>query len=198
MKTFALITTLVLLAAQGRAEVLIYKGTIHVVSDATGIFPKSFTAFQVIDPATSSIGSAAALVVSGQKVQIVSKPSEFLFTQAPLANGKTATTISLVIASGGSNDFFSNIAFHFRGTNTTLKTSTQLGSGGAIFPRLITGRATLDQASNGDGAFTEQKVLFAYQEARTIAANDAGQTALQVLAALSLELEGKGFQQPAP
>jgi hypothetical protein len=197
LKLCTFFATLLFTAAQSPADVLIYKGTIRVVADVTSPLPKVVPIFEVIDLKASTIGSVSPLVVDGQKVLLVSPPSQFRITQAPLAKGQTATTISLVLTSGGSNDSFSNIAFHNRGKNTTLRTSSQIGAV-VVFPRIITGNAAQDQASTGDGLFVEQRVLLGYQEARTKAANDAKQTTQQVLDALALEFKAKGFEPPTP
>lgn len=69
-----------------------------------------------------------------------------------------------------------------------------LGNQGVVFSRLIT--STQDQASNGDGSFVKQRLVMSYQEARTKAANDAGQTTQQLLDALVAEFKAKGFETP--
>lgn len=190
-------TALGLGAPSAQAEVLIYKGITRATADVTNPFPRTFLIFHVIDLDASTLGAAAGLVVGDKKVQSVSGASEFRITQAPLTKGQTATTISLTVTSGASNDFFSNTAFHYRGKNATLKTKGTVGGGPVLFPRLFVGFSTQDQAFNGQGSFVEQKAVLSYQEARTKAANDAGQTIQQVLDALGVELEAKGFE-PIP
>jgi hypothetical protein len=66
----------------------------------------------------------------------------------------------------------------------------------ATFPRVFTGLALNDQAFQGAGSFTEQRIILVYQQSRTIAANDLSQTAQQAVDALVAELKAKGFILP--
>jgi hypothetical protein len=196
MKALTIATTLLLLAIQSEAKVLIYKGVVRSVSDVSTNFPKRLTVFEVIDLDAGTIGSVVAVVVDGQKAQNVSAPSVFGVATAPLSGGRTATIVSLSITNGAAGDSFSNITFYRRGNNTTLKIDSEPLSSAFIFPRLFASSAFQAQANDGDGRFVEQKAALVYQQERTIAANDANQNSQQVLDTIVAELKAKGFQTP--
>jgi hypothetical protein len=198
MKTLAVLASLLFLTAQSPAKVLIFKGTIRTKSDTSTAFPKFFNLFQVFDPDTSVTATVATFQKDTKKLQLPALPSDIRFAQAPLPDGKSTTTISLVIENGASNEFFQNAGLHFRGVNKALRFSSAFVGNSVSFPRLIAGTLFNDQAFNGDGSFVEQKILLTYQESRTIAANDANQTVQQVIDSLVAELKIKGFEAPAP
>lgn len=199
-KTIKLIATfslLLLATVESPAKVLIFKGTIRTKSDTSTAHPKFFNLFQVFDPDTSVTATVATFQKEAKKLQLPTLPSDIRFAQAPLPDGKSTTTISLVIESGASNDFFQNAGLHFRGVNKALRFSSAFAGNSVSFPRLITGTLFNDQAFNGDGSFVEQRILLTYQESRSVAANDANQTVQQVIDSLVAELKIKGFEGPA-
>jgi hypothetical protein len=126
----------------------------------------------------------------------VSAPSQFGIASAPLPGGRTATIASLIVPNGGTGDLFSNITFHRRGANTTLKITSQPLGNTFVFPRLFASTAFQAEAIDGDGSFVEQRSAPVFQQDRTIAANDANQTTLQALGSIAAELKAKGFQTP--
>src|SRR4030095_6477375 len=97
MKALIISTTLLLLALQGHAKVLIYKGVVRSVSDVSTDFPKRLAFFDVIDPDARTVGSVIAISLDGQKVVSVSVPAPFGIANAPLSRGRTATIVSLII-----------------------------------------------------------------------------------------------------
>src|SRR4030095_582088 len=125
MKALILSTTLLLLAIQGHAKVLIYKGVARSVSDVSTGLPRGLAFFDVIDPNAGTIASVAAISVDGQKAASVSPPTAYGIASAPLSDGRTATIISLIFANGGTGGSFNNIALHRRGTNTNLKINSE-------------------------------------------------------------------------
>jgi len=195
----ALVTTaaLFLLATTAtEAKVLIYKATVRSVSDTESIVPRSIHNFFVCDPDASLVGSVATIATDGKKVILVAPLTVFRVSKAPLPLGKTATTFSFSSASGGANDFYSNLMIHGRGTNVSLvSTSGNLGNI-TTFPRIFHGIALQDSAFNSSGSFTEQRFVLSYLATRSIQANDAGKTAQQVMDALVEELKLLGFVVP--
>jgi hypothetical protein len=199
MRTLTILATLLLFAASDSlAKVLIFKGTLQSTSDTDSAFPKLFNIFQIFDPDQSTVASVTTFQADGKKFQSSTPPSDIRYAQAPLPRGKSATTISKAFISGGSNDFFENIGIHFRGVNKTLKFNSGLIGNTVTFPRLISGIVFDDESFNGDGAFIEQRLTLAYQESRSVRANDANQTAQEVIDSLVAELKTKGFQPPGP
>jgi hypothetical protein len=194
MKVLTIATALLFLAIQSHAKVLVYKGVVRSVSDAATNFPKKLTIFEVIDPDAATIGSVIAFTLGGQKVQNASTPSPFSIATAPLPAGRTATIVSLLVTNGGTGSSFRNTAIYRRGTNTSLKINSEPFSNTFVFPRLFVATALQAEATDGDGFFVEQKAAFVYQQARTIAANDANQTPQQVLDTIVAELKAKGFE----
>jgi hypothetical protein len=182
--------------ATAQAEILIYKGTTRTVTDISSPLPKLSTFFEIVDTDNSTVASIALVMLGGKKVQLVSSPSPFSFTTAPLAGGRSVTTISFARANGGGNTDFENLIIHFRGLNISLKTSSSLGGALKTFPRVFVGLSVQDKSVLSEGTFIEQRTVVSYQQARSIAANDAQQTAQQVTDALSVELKTKGFQTP--
>jgi hypothetical protein len=194
MKALIISTTLLLLAIQGHAEILIYKGLARSVSDVSTGLPRGLTFFEVIDPNAGTIASVSAISVDGQKAANVSPPRAYGIASAPLSDGRTATIISLIFANGGTGGSFNNIALHRRGTNTNLKINSEPIANAFVFPRRFASIAFADSAINGDASFIEQRAVLVYQQDRTIAANDANQTTQQAIDAIVAELKAKGFQ----
>ncbi len=180
--------------AEGHAEVLIYKGTTRTVADLSQPLPPVVTFFEIVDTDHSTLAGISLLTLGGKKVQLVSNPNPFSFTTAQLAGGRSVTTMSFASVNGGGNANFENLLIHFRGLNTSLKVTSNFGDTFKSFPRVFIGLSVQDKAFVSEGAFTEQRTVVSYQQARSLAANDAQQTAQQVVDALSTELKAKGFQ----
>jgi hypothetical protein len=196
MKALIISTTLLLLALQGHAKVLIYKGVVRSVSDVSTDFPKRLAFFDVIDPDARTVGSVIAISLDGQKVVSVSVPVPFGIANAPLSGGRTATIVSFIITNGGTGDSFSNIALYQRGTNRNLTINSQPIGKTFVFPRVFATTEFLAEATDGNGRFVEQKATLVYQNDRTITANDANQTIQQAMDTIVAELKAKGFQTP--
>jgi hypothetical protein len=146
IKIVATFSLLLLATVESPAKVLIFKGTICSKSDTSTALPKFFNLFQVFDPDTSVTATVETFQKDGKKLQLPTTPSDIRFAQAPLPDGKSTTTISLVIENGGSNEFFQNAGLHFRGANKALKFSSAIAGNLVSFPRLITGTLFNDQA----------------------------------------------------
>jgi hypothetical protein len=196
MKNLTLFATLFMLTVvTSPAKVLIYRGAIRSVSDTETVLPKVTQYFQIFDPDEGVVAAVSVIVFNNQKVIAPAQPSAFRFIEAPLPAGRTATIVSFAIANGGSDDFFEHLMLHFRGANVSLKVNSGLNNI-ATFPRVFAGLGLHDNAFNGTGAFTEQRLILSYQQGRTIAANDLNQTAQQTVDALVAELKAKGFVLP--
>jgi hypothetical protein len=185
---------LFLTAPDSQAEILIYKGTNRCTSDLSSPLPPVSTFFGIVDTDHSTIASISLLTLGGKKLQVVSPPTAFSFTTPELAGGRSVTTMSLGIVSGSGNADFSNFFIHFRGVNTSLKVTSAFGGTFKSFPRALTGLAVQDVAAASSGSFLEQRIVASYQQARSIAANDANLTIQQALDLLSAELKKSGFQ----
>jgi hypothetical protein len=193
MKNFTMFATLFMLTVvTSPAKVLIYRGAIRSVSDTESALPKLTHYFQIFDPEEGVIAAVSVLAINNQKVIVPIPPSAFRFTEAPLSAGRTATIVSVALVNGGSDDFFQNVMIHFRGTNVSLKVNSGLDNV-ATFPRVFAGLGLNDHAFDGEGSFTEQRIILSYQQGRTVAANDLNQTAQQTLDGLVAELKAKGF-----
>jgi hypothetical protein len=196
MKKLTLFATLLMLTVvTSSAKVLIYRGVVRNVSDTESAPPKVTQYFQIFDPDQGVVAAVSVVVINNQKVIAPASPSAFRFTEAPLSAGRTATIVSFAIVNGGSDDFFQHFMAHFRGTNVSLKVNSGLNDI-ATFPRVFAGLGLNDHAFDGEGSFTEQRIILSYQQGRTVAANDLNQTAQQTLDALVAELKAKGFVLP--
>lgn len=196
MKNLTLFATLFLLAVvTSPAKVLIYRGAVRNVSDTESALPKLTHYFQIFDPDEGVVAAVSVVAIDNQKVIISAPPSAFRFTEAPLRAGRTATIVSFASLNGGSDDFFQHLMIHFRGANVSLKVNSGLNNV-ATFPRSFAGLGLNDQAFEGAGSFTEQRIILSYQQGRTVAANDLNQTAQQTLDTLVAELKAKGFVLP--
>lgn len=195
MKLIFAVSAFFLLTLQGDADVLIYKGISRNVSDANSALPKNYTVYQVIDPDTGSVGSLFTFSVGNQRAQFGSPVTEYRLNQIPLHSGKTATIISVAVASGTTNDGFTHVLNYSRGTDTSLKLNSKIVGNIMSFPRTFIGAATRSAAAFGQSIFLDLRMTLNYQQTRTITANDADLTIEQVMNALSAELLAKGFVQ---
>jgi len=193
MKTLVYLLALTLATTNAFGKVLIYKGNLKISSDTNTAFPKSAPSFLIFDPDQSTLASLTLIEADGNKILLPSSPSDFRFAKAPISRGRTSTIMSFASASGGSNDFFTNVLIRFRGTDNSLTFSSSITGNRVDFPRLLTGIGLQDQSFNALGSFIEEKFLANYQEDRSIIANDGNQTSQQVLDALVAEFKGKGF-----
>jgi hypothetical protein len=193
---FAILALTLLGGAESSAKVFIYKGTVRIRSGPVGDLPKSSTSFLLVDPDGSQVATITLVRSDNKKLALVAGPTETRFATCDVADGKTASLISTGNVVGSDNVTFQNSIVYFRGTNTTLRFSSDSFGGVQNFPRLLFG-ATLSAASfNGDGQFIEGRLLAKLQSARTIAANDANQSLQQAVDTLVTELKANGFEAP--
>jgi hypothetical protein len=185
-----------LLSISSQATVFIYKASVRLVSDTESALPKLTQVFEIMNPDNEEIATVFTFVIGKQKVISVSQPQTFLYAEAPLTGGRTATVASFAVQNGGGSENFENAMLYFRGTNTSLTAGSFLGSEIKTFPRVFAGLAQNNAASQGKGKFSEQRITLSYQQVRTIAANDANQTTQQVVDALVAELKALGFILP--
>jgi hypothetical protein len=196
MKKLHSLAALFALAASSQAEVLIYKGTEHAHVSSGLPYPTVAGLYLIVDPGQSLSTTIFYYRTGSQRIFFSGPPAEVRSVSAPLPKGRTASLLSLAGASGNDNTNFDHSLSYFRGTDNTL-TIKSAGFGSTFnYPKLFGGGSLNIGSINGDGRFIEVKVGLAYQRARTIAANDAGQTIQQVVDALSAELVAKGYQMP--
>jgi len=193
MKALAILTSLLLLAAQSPAKVLVYKGSVTSKTGPVGIRPALLNFFALLDPDAQQIGFVAFFQLDGEKVLQVGSPNSVQVASAEILQGKTATTISANTGETPDLPSFTNGLFYLRGTNATLKIAS-VGLTTSNQPRLLRGFGLQTGISQGLAFFIEEKFALNYQEQRSIQANDANQSISEVAASLGQELRAKGFQ----
>ena len=185
-----------LFTIESSASVLIYKGTFRFRSGPVGDLPKLSTTFLLVDPELSQVASITLIQRDGNKLLLAANPEVVRIATCDIADGKTASVISSGNVVGTDNVTFQNSILYFRGTNRTIRFSSDSFGNLQTFPSLFFG-STLSAASfNGEGQFIEGKILASFQSADTIAANDADQTLQQAIDALVVRFRAKGFEAP--
>jgi hypothetical protein len=194
MKILGLLTALALVTGNASAKVLIYRGTAKVASDTNTDFPASASVFLIIDPDQSTVSTLTLIRDAGKKLLNPVPPQDFRFAKAPISKGRTATIISSLSPSGGTNDTFENVVFRVQGTDKSLEFNSLIASNRVDFPRVISGLFIDDEAANGTGAFILGRLVVSYQSARSIRVNDTNLTSQQALDGLIAEFKGLGFE----
>jgi hypothetical protein len=107
---------------------------------------------------------------------------------------KTATVISSAGETFTSSTNYDHALTYFRGIQKTL-TIKSSGAGTTVNqPRVLNGLAITARASNAsNGIFSEITITAAFQEQRTVIANNADKTLDQARADLIAELQSHGF-----
>jgi hypothetical protein len=141
----------------------------------------------LLDTDADQINIITFFRVGPARSQRVDSPIDVQRVSADIARGRSTTTISLDLSSPPSGGNFTNAFFYLRGINSTLKVSTS-GLTSVNLPRVLSGTNTRTGVSAGVGFFREERFTLAYQELRSIRANDAQQGLVAAVQAISDEL----------
>jgi hypothetical protein len=196
MKTLlALLALFTATIATSEAKVLIYRGTSTARTGPLNIRPTVSNFFMVLDTETNQAGFIQFFVSRGQRLQSADNPIAIQMATAAIASGRSATSLSIDVSTAGTANDFKNGLFYLRGTNSTLKVAST-GLTTLNLPRVFAGSNIQTGISNGTGFFSEERYVFTYLEAQTVAANNEDRAIIAVLKALSDGLKAKGFQTP--
>ena len=195
MKHLLAAVILMLLAAQGQAKVLIYKGTLKYVTLAP---PAAFTVvnlYVLVDPDTAQLDIIEYFTVSGKKKQFKGNPVDIHITSAGASNGKTETAIiaDSTSATFTDADNFSVTITDLLGVNATLMFNT--GGGETNFPRMLTLPFHQISSSSGSGSIQVARGVVSYQTKLSETEHDAApaKTLQQATDDVSAIVAAKGY-----
>ena len=188
---------LLLLPLVTEAKVLVYRGTIKVVTAAPPIdsLPTLINVYYLIDPDTNQISSVSYYTKAGQKHQIKSPPETVYIASAAALKGKTLTGLTYADRATLTDvNNFDTANLLLRGTNSTLKVTTMGLSQTFNFPKVLQGaQQIISSSSGGGGLIVVTNFVLGYQKAKSIGVNDAGTSIADATTAISQQLQDKGF-----
>jgi hypothetical protein len=197
MKWFLVTLLLVIFTAESQAKVLIYKGTLKIVTIAPPVaLPKVLNTYILVDPDTAQFTTVAYFALNGTKKQSKGPPTAMHMTSAVPSNGKTETAIvsdaDVVIFTDATH--FEAVTTDLIGINATLSFNTGGGVETTSFPRVLVFSAHAITANAANGSIQVLTGLVSYQTKLSETDNNAGKTLQESTDFISAGLLAKGYQ----
>jgi hypothetical protein len=196
IRVTVLFTFLLFAGRVSQADVIVYSGSLAIAADAetSGVLPKKGRAFFIFDFVTQQTASIFLDPIK-KRVSTTFAPEVgvvALVSTPPLRGGKTATVLSRHQGGVFSPGIFIESFDYLRGVNKSLVTRTFPNRGITTAPRLFNRRVAIT-GTFGPHTFIDMRSLLTFHGPRTVAANDANKTILQVFDDLMAELRDKGY-----
>jgi hypothetical protein len=195
-KVLRVVAALLLLVAAAVADdVVVYRGTSHLVLDTQNAAQVSPTVkvYYVVNYTTGSLAQVLYFTKLGKKM--ISSTSPVRITRGTLPNAKNATLIATGFADSTAADDFSFSTFLARGVDTLLTIETSPARRAIERPRSFTAKAVFVVANPGEATtFQDATTVFTVDFAKTVAANNGDKTVAAVRDEIIASLTAQGYQ----
>ena len=172
------------------APVLVFKGAGTQSGDSSQLSAGPVAVYLLVDLGTNEVATLTYGTRNKQKILVESSPEAFKKVTYFLANAKNRASLHdhQLIEIGQT---YISRTRALNGDTAALKASSQANVV-SLFPKILNGSEILFADAEPDRA-ADTRYLLRYQQARSIAVNDANQTISAAYNALITELKAKGF-----
>ncbi|HTD68653.1 MAG TPA: hypothetical protein VK846_19195 [Candidatus Limnocylindria bacterium] len=191
MKTYLLtLLALTILATALQAELIVYRESERAHVTGAGVEATvPVTTYIVYNTVSQSIDSIGAIKFGSTKIYAITNSSSYKVTRGIAGKSGNYTVLSRIEGPAENPETIS-ASYFAKGRESTLP----LGNGNtATYPRSLKAITRAVQTSGGQLATYESSSTVVFQATETKTANEAGDTAADVIERIRLRLENQGY-----